>query len=318
MNVYQEELGNFFKPYDGNDLKKHQTGRRFRQILQHIHTENWDLIEHIERIIDIVNEERDGLLVDVAQRFIPGEKGAKNPSCFYLRTLAEKMIDYGEGRCPKTRVVIYASRSTAMLIECLMKIHPTDHLSKAWRMARRLFELMIYDGKPTMTQEEYATLVNSLVKEFVAACVANADELSPYLCKLIAERKEKRAERAALEAIGEKVDASIRLGKETHKSIKRVEGRLRKIGKRERARHIKEICRDYWAAAQANKALKEQLNTKLTRRHAYDHYKDELNALGVTSFEMFESALDNLSKNASKAKIKELQDGKAARFTPAR
>lgn len=310
-DIYNQELPNFFRPYDSGDLEKHRVGRRFRQILQHIHTENWDLIEYIERVIDILENGREGILIDIAQRFIPGEKGTKNPSCYYLQRLAERMIAYGEGGCPKTRVIIYASRSTAMLIECLMRVHPSEHLSKAWRMAKRLFELMIYDGKPTMSREEYATLVKSLAKEFIAACVANADELSPYLCEKIELRKAEQRKNAEMKKLGEKVDASVRIAAATHKLVRRVDAKVAKIGKRERAKNLKQVCLDYWLAAHGNKALKESVNTKLTHSVAYEHYKSELNALGVTSFEAFDKALNNFSKNSSRDRIKELEAKKS-------
>lgn len=194
-NIYELELPNVLKPYDPEDLLTHSTDRRYRDVLQHIHTENWEMIEHVVRILDILAGEREGLLVNIASRFIPGEKGDHNRSCFHLRRLKEMIIDYGEGKCPKTRVVIYVSRSTVSLIDSLMRLHTTKHLVRARKKAEALFRIMTYDGGPTMSPKAFGRKVSDLIDGFIADCIANAEELSVHLGSIIEKRREERRAR---------------------------------------------------------------------------------------------------------------------------
>lgn len=208
-SIYDLEMSNILKPYDPDDLLTHSTGRRYRAVLQHIHTENWEMIEHVVRILDILAGEREGLLVNIAARFMPGEQGDHNPSCFYLRRLKEMIVSYGEGKCPKTRVVIYVSRSTVSLIDSLMRLHTTKHLVRARKKAEALFRIMTYDGEPTMSPKAFEKKVADLVDGFIADCVANAEELSVHLGGVIEKRREERQAREAETAIADRQTAGI-------------------------------------------------------------------------------------------------------------
>ena len=308
MKIYDLERPNLYQPYDPEDLLRHRTERQFRHILQHIHTQNWDLIDHVVRIRDILDGAREGMLVDVSQLFLPGEKESRNPACYYLRRLADRLIGYGEGNVPKTRLVVYASRSTVTLIDALVHLHATHHLVAARQKAERLFRMMAHEGKPTMSPESYAETIRNLVEGFIADCVANANELTVYLGDLIARRREERHKKEANAEAPTKSDierltaTTASVAKAVAETTAAVEkGSLRVVRavrsakpRGKKARYSDDLQDKVHAIHVREKSnAKVRLASRTQSSHAaeFDHAYVELTGLGVKDLKTYEAIL---------------------------
>ena len=181
IDPYDEELSELNRPYSRDELCLHAKDRILKNTLEEMHAHAWTLIRITQEWIDFVNGERSKPKFEIWKYAYPKSKEHPNYACDLLKQLKTIMIDFGQGGCPKLRIGIYASRSTATLIELLSELCPTEHLHRASRTAESIFHWLNYHGCKTLTDEEYAKLISDLCDDFIAACRANSDKVEVYI-----------------------------------------------------------------------------------------------------------------------------------------
>lgn len=330
QSIYEIERENLLKPYDQNDLLTHRTGRRFRTVLGHIHSENWDLIDHAVRLNDILEGKRDGLFANIAERFIPSDKPGRNCACTYLKSLRDLVITYGEGKCPKTRVIIYASRSTVTLIDSLMTLHSTPELINAKTLAEKLFTFIAYEGEPTMSPKAYEKVISETIQEFIDLCIANAEKLSLFLGEQAEKRREERRVREAgtapatakeiavisdkqtdkvVAAVNKTTKATETAAKQVAESVDKGAKKIARAVKKPRGRKPKfsivtqEAAYTIHLRESKNAEVKKMGVTGAKIENEFTHAKRELIALGIKDEKSYKAALRARTKRISNSAV---------------
>jgi len=97
---------------------------------------------------------------------------------------------------------------------------------------------------------------------------------------------------------------------EIGRAVRRLDARDRRAKRDERRRHSAETqdrVQGVWEKAQANGVLREGAATRVTKRQAFDYYRDDLRALGVGTFEDFVACLGARSDRLCRARAARLR-----------
>ena len=92
---------------------------------------------------------------------------------------------------------------------------------------------------------------------------------------------------------------------ETNKSVKRIDARDVKRGKRQREIDRQEKCYAYWEMGRAKESVKSAAkNGKVTYANVFEYFRRELEAMGIKSAAKFTLAINRRAKRLSKRRTK--------------
>ncbi len=95
------------------------------------------------------------------------------------------------------------------------------------------------------------------------------------------------------------IEVIYSIAKETNSTVKRINERDVKRGKRQRDIELQEFCFNIWNSAKQNNQIQRCRNGKVKHLDVFNYYKRELNSRGITKIEEFSSLLKHRSNRLS-------------------
>ena len=92
------------------------------------------------------------------------------------------------------------------------------------------------------------------------------------------------------------------MAKETNATVRRIDARDVKRGRRQTEIDRQERCYSYWETGRTKEAVVMSTNGKVTHKAVYDYFRSELEAIGVKSEKDFHALLMRRAKRLSSRK----------------
>jgi len=215
---------------------------------------------------------------------------------YYCRIIKK----YRQGDVPKS-VIEDDYRATCILIRELTQLNDdTETLRLVTRRVNEFKQLVTADGGGRLTSQDYADKIDKIAEQIIILCGRISDEFKrrEQVIRgdrpLPATKDDLKIMTKSTEETRRKIDVVLVKQEETHKTVKRIDKRVRKT-KNSRQRfsvEVQEAVFGYWDRARQNETLRREAGRKrVSHEQAFAYYKSELIALGVKDVEVFARCL---------------------------
>ena len=176
------------KPYSKKEFDLHSESRLIKSWFEITHAHNYDLIDLLGSWTKYLdgNGPRPERKLWVMLR--PGNNN-DNAACARLHDIVGYYSQFDHGKAPRLPIVVFASRSSATLIDRLDDFFYSRHITEAYHHIKEFFSLISYSGKPKMSREEFAASLRSEIDAFIGECAQYAVELGEHIRKREEELK---------------------------------------------------------------------------------------------------------------------------------
>lgn len=170
------------KPYSKKEFDLHSESRLIKSWFEITHAHNYDLIDLLSawtKYLDGAGPRPERKLWVMLR---PGNNN-DNAACARLHDIVGYYSQFDHGNVPRLPIVVYASRSSATLIDRLDDFFYSRHITEAYHHIKEFFSLISYLGKPKMTREEFAASMRREIDAFISECAQYAVELGEHIRK---------------------------------------------------------------------------------------------------------------------------------------
>lgn len=190
----EEELNELYKeinlPYTQKEFALHSKLRTIKSWLEITHAHNYDLITLLvawENYLGGIGPKPPRKLWVMLR---PGNNN-DNAACARLHDIVDYFSQFEHGNLPRLPIVVYASRSSATLINMLDDFFYSRHITEIYHHIKEFFCLIAYEGKAKMTKAEFGAAMRREIDAFISECAQYAVELGEYIRKKESELSEK-------------------------------------------------------------------------------------------------------------------------------
>ena len=179
----EDELDELYKeinrPYTQEEFALHSKLRTIKSWLEITHAHNHDLIALTQDTFRYLFEGGDKPERKLWVMLRPGNNN-DNAACARLHDIARFFGRYEHGRTPRFPIVVYASRSSMTLTDRLEELFFHDSLCDVNHHIKEFFCLIAYEGKPKMTQDDFANALMSEADALIAALTSYSKPLAEF------------------------------------------------------------------------------------------------------------------------------------------
>lgn len=176
------------KPYSRQEFDLHSESRLIKSWFEITHAHNYDLIDLLDSWADYLDGNGPKPERKLWVMLRPGNNN-DNAACARLHDIAGYYAQFDHGNVPRLPIVVYASRSSATLIDRLDDFFYSRHITEANHHIKEFFSLIAYLGEPKMSREEFAAAMRSEIDAFIGECAQYAVELGEHIRKREEELK---------------------------------------------------------------------------------------------------------------------------------